>query len=278
MRVGRIHVMTAPMCGSIEALVPVLQAAGSLLFCLDFDGTLAPTAESPDLVTMTEELQDTMRALAAVPAVTIAVISGRSVADLRQRFDRKVICAGCHGLEIEAAGLRFVRADALQLAAVVDQAAWDLEAAVLNVPGVFVERKSLCATLHYRQVQPDLVGWLQSTLEWVLGPYRGLLRISRAHEAWEILPCVEWNKGSALRYLVERSRPSCPFVVCAGDDLTDEDLFAAVENGVSISVGELKPTRAAYRIGDPHEFADFLRAVCFALCGRQAAVPGIETG
>jgi len=260
--------MTTRVYGPTEALSPVLGVSGDLLFCLDLDGTLATVTERPELASMSPELTETVRSLAAVPAVTVAVVSGRSAADLRQRFGEKVICAGCHGLEIAGPGLEFVQEDALHLAAVVDQAAWDLEAAVLNLPGVFVERKGLCATLRYRQAQPYLAGWLQSTVEWVLAPYRGLLRISRGRQAYEIRPCVEWNKGSALRYLVERSHQAAPFVICAGDDWSGGDLLAAGDRGMSISVVSLEPA----------EFAEFLLAVHLTLSRRRAAGPRSEAG
>ena len=270
--------MSSPAIAVIHTIVPTIASAGSLLFCLDFDGTLAPIVESPDLAVMLPALAETVRTLAAFPTVTVAIVSGRSVADLRQRFDEDIICAGCHGLEMEGPDFRYVHQGAAHLMPVVDQVAWDLEAAFLDVPGIFVERKGLSATVHYRQAPPHLEDWLRSTIDLIVAPYSGLVRLTRAHKAWEIRPCVEWNKGAAVRYLTRRSAPQEPFVICAGDDLTDEDMFSAVVNGISVCVGPQESTRASYRVASPAEFADFLQAVCLALCSRQSIDCALKCG
>src|SRR5438876_3807479 len=56
-----------------------------LALLLDFDGTLAPIAPSPELAVLPDPVRETLRRLAGRRDVLVAVISGRSLDDIRRR-------------------------------------------------------------------------------------------------------------------------------------------------------------------------------------------------
>jgi trehalose-phosphatase len=231
----------------LEDLRRAVANAPHVLVALDFDGTLAPIAACPQDAFLPHETAGRLRDLARSDHCTVAVVSGRSVVDVRSRVGLDLIYAGNHGLEIEGDGISFVHSGAKLVRQAIDLASWDLEAAFQMVQGVLVERKGLTTTVHYRQAREELRDWIAATVLMVTGSYGSRLVPVPARKAWEIRPRVNWNKGSAIRFLL--SRFSCrPLLVCAGDDESDEDMFAVSSAAISIKVGNATPTRARYRV------------------------------
>jgi trehalose-phosphatase len=86
---------------------------------------------------------------------------------------------------------------------------------------------------------------------------------------FELRPDLDWDKGTALRWLLGELAPGRPrpLPVYIGDDLTDEDAFREVHDGVGIIVrGADHPTLARYALDDPDHVHRFLE--------RLAGVPG----
>lgn len=72
-----------------------------LALLLDYDGTLAPIAPHPDLATMPQETKNVLQRLSNHSDVFVAIISGRSVDNVKQMVGIDGITyAGNHGLEI----------------------------------------------------------------------------------------------------------------------------------------------------------------------------------
>ena len=108
---------------------------------MDFDGTLAEFNVDPDAVLLTPPRQILLQTLSQRADLSAGIVSGRRIADLRQRVPAapSLFIAGLHGLEIEGPGLHFAH-NAVSLAApAVSLLARDLRAAVKSLPGVFVE-------------------------------------------------------------------------------------------------------------------------------------------
>jgi trehalose-phosphatase len=96
-------------------------------------------------------------------------------------------------------------------------------------------------------------------------------RIAHGHEGvvvvkgkkvLELRPDLSINKGTAVQRLIDHAKSlwGCdPFPLYAGDDTTDEDAFAAIEQGVTILVGEdERQTCATHRIHGPAELVLFM--------------------
>ena len=215
---------------------------------------------------MLPELGERLGVLLRSERFTVAVISSRSVADLRSKVKLDAICAGNHGLEIEGRGVSFIHPEAELLRDAIDHASWDLEAAFYDVRGAFVERKGLGATVHYRQANPALSEWIELTCVMVTQPYQRWVKVVASRMALDIRPRVAWDKGSAVRYLLGRCSGES-LLVCAGDDATDEDMFSVSAEAISIQVGGSQATRARYSVEGPGELSGCLDVLCEG-CGQ----------
>jgi trehalose 6-phosphate phosphatase len=241
-------------------------AAGELLLLLDFDGTLSPIVEHPDKAWLPTETRALLAELQERPGVTLSVVSGRALDDLRRRIELDVIYAGNHGLEISGRGLHFREPQAEALRAPLAALCRVLETELQSIPGILVENKGLTASVHYRNValeqQPAVA---DGAARAIADDSRFELRTGRM--IVEIRPRVDWDKGSAAAWIrAQLGRPAAVF--CAGDDRTDEDLFRCVPDGVSVKVGFAGATAARFHVSDPAELNLVLRTVADAVAGR----------
>ena len=82
--------------------------ASSLVFYLDFDGTLAPIVSEPSLAQISPTASRVLEEMVVLEGVLLCVMSGRSLSDLHKRVEIPgLIYSGDHGLEIEGASFRF---------------------------------------------------------------------------------------------------------------------------------------------------------------------------
>jgi trehalose-phosphatase len=243
---------------NLEPILSRVRSAPRLLLALDFDGTLAPIAARPEIATLPNATAVLLAKISACDRVTLAIVSGRSIADLKRRVDLDCIYAGNHGLEIEGPGLSFLHPGAVARRSVLHRACADLDAALEGTAGAFVERKDLSATVHFRLVAGSLHETVRTAVQGAMRPYAACLDIVPALEALEIRPRVAWNKGTALELILESVGADCRLVICAGDDLTDEHMFRAAPDSVSIHVGNGIESAARYGAAGPAELAAFL--------------------
>ena len=261
--------MSLPLGPQIPRILDRLNQSDRVVLALDFDGTLAPIVERPELAAIPAETALLLRELAGVPKLVLAILSGRSIIDLKSRTGLDCIFAGNHGLEISGGGIRFVHDRARGLQQAVELACADLAAVHEGIPGVEIENKAFTATVHYRRAPDDLAGWIEATTRTILRPYRRWLEVRPARKAWEIRPRLNWHKGSALSLIVDHvGRES--LVICAGDDEADESMFGISPEYISIQVGGRLPTSGRYSVDSPAELAAFLKYLLPVVNLRQA--------
>jgi len=227
-----------------DAMEAVVSRAGRVLLATDFDGTLCAIADSPRSVSLSEATIEVVRSLILSPRLELAVISGRSLSDLRQLLPFDATLAGNHGLEIEGKGIRFRHPGAASLRPFLERACKTLRRAIRHWPKAWVEEKGLTATLHFRNapaLNADSV--LFATQSW-LADFSDELEFRSAIESVEIRPRVNWDKGSAMGLVFERLGPfdAC---ICLGDDQTDEAMFRSAHSRLSIRIGEKTKNSAA---------------------------------
>ncbi|MFQ5985322.1 MAG: trehalose-phosphatase [Alphaproteobacteria bacterium] len=228
---------------------------------LDYDGTLAPIAPRPELAVLSEEMRTVVRRLAAV--ATTAVISGRDREDVAGLVGIDgLVYAGSHGLDIagpDATALRHEAGEAVLPA--LESAFRRLAQAVGTMAGIRLERKRFSLAVHYRLVAEREVPALERAVDAVVDDHPKLRKIC-GKKVFELMPGTDWNKGSAVLWLMDawglEGDDVVPFYV--GDDSTDEDAFAVLrERGVGVLVAEAqRPTRARYRLRNPDEVGRFL--------------------
>lgn len=211
------------------------------LYAFDFDGTLARIVRVPENARMAPKTEALLRRLSELAPV--AIVSGRSVADLRRRIPfEPAYLVGNHGLE----GLG-TRKDSLEKAAEIC-AAWKRELAPRPwAAGVEVEDKAFSLALHYRRARARAQARRQ--LEQALESLQPAPRVIRGKFVFNLLPPGAPHKGAAILDLLRVSGMRHVFYV--GDDDTDEDVFGLAEElgqAITVRVGKKKDSHAGYFI------------------------------
>ncbi|HEV8440620.1 MAG TPA: trehalose-phosphatase [Methylomirabilota bacterium] len=236
-----------------------LAGGGRLLLLLDYDGTLTPIVETPHEASLPGTMRDDLRALAGRPNIRVAVLSGRDLADLRERVGVSgLIYAGCHGLEIEGPDVTFCHPEAEAQQETLGVIGEQLNKRAPTVPGMLVEPKRFGLAVHYRHVARDQIRRVETELARAIQQGGSRLKIFHGSQVIEIQPQVSWNKGDCviwIRDAVQRMSTAPLMVLYIGDDWTDEHAFEALAGqGITVRVGTGVPaSRAAYRFPDVAE-------------------------
>jgi trehalose 6-phosphate phosphatase len=242
--------ITRPLATSLRSIIERVSGASQILVLLDFDGTLAPFDADPSAAQIPAPTRAWLTALAANPRVTVGVISGRSLADLMTRVGLDgAVYAGNHGIEISGRGLHFVEPFAYMLEPALRAVVSQLRVRLDERPHVQVENKRYSATVHLRgAAEEERTRASEIVLSLVHTAPQFRCRVGR--DALDILPRGGWHKGTAARWIQRELDLDDALVVYAGDDISDEDAFAALPGAITIKVGET-PTTAAYLADSP---------------------------
>jgi len=246
-----------------------LKSANHVLLLCDFDGTLTPIVDRPELTVLPAETTKLLRKLAKNRRYTVGIVSGRALADLKGKVSVDgIVYAGNHGLEIEGFGSDFLDPVAEEMRPFFQMLSHALLATLRGIKGVFVENKGLTLSVHYRSVDDAEETRVKDAFAKVTDPLHvtGRIRVTEGKKVYEIRPPVDWDKGKAIAWLIARCREtrgkSGALPVYLGDDLTDEDGFKVIEknNGISVFVGEQSfPSVARYFLKSPQEVIELLK-------------------
>lgn len=243
-----------------------LAGADRILLCLDYDGTLSPIVRYAADAHLAVSTRKILRRLAGTDRITLAVISGRGLQDVRDRVGLEgVIYAGNHGLEIRGPSLNYLNPSAQRARSELRAAARRLARELAEIEGAEVEDKGLTLSVHYRRVRISEQKLVRDTVCRVLAPARSRrsIRVGEGKMVIEIRPPTSWNKGNAVNLLrreVAKSSPGTILPVYIGDDRTDEDAFHVLsEEGITVKVGAGgDETLAGYRLSGVGEVREFL--------------------
>jgi trehalose 6-phosphate phosphatase len=250
--------MLKPLMHSLREVDSRIRSADRVALFLDFDGTLAPIVPDPAAAQMSEAVRDALRGLVERDSIVTTIISGRAVEDLYVRIRvENLIYSGNHGLEIFGRGLRFVEPEADKRREQLRRLSELLAGRLRHIPGVIVEEKGLTTSIHYRQVEDDLVPGIEQAVRASVATAGALFRMSGGHEIFEIVPRTGWHKGAATRWILQKLGEGF-LPVYIGDDNSDEDAFAVLTDGVTVRVGGESATCAQYIVPGPAEVYRFL--------------------
>jgi trehalose 6-phosphate phosphatase len=240
----------------------------------DFDGTLSDIVENPDAARLVDGAADALTALTA--QCPVAILSGRDLADVRQRIGLPGIWyAGSHGFELTGPdGEHHENAEAAASIPVLAQAAAELTDQLQSIPGVVLEHKRFGVAVHYRNAARDRLGEVAAAVR--RAGQRNALRVTTGREVIELRPDINWDKGKTLRWVLEHIRQDeqgAPlFPIYLGDDITDEDAFDAVKgDGIAIVVRHTedgdRATAASYALDNPQRAREFTVRLARQLAG-----------
>jgi trehalose-phosphatase len=244
------------------------RAAGRhLLLLCDFDGTLSEFDGDPEAVWLPPARRVLLDRIGASPAATLAIVSGRRLEDVRRRtqLGAGTYYAGMHGMEIEGPGDRYQHPAVHLTETLLHDLAGPIAADLSGVDGAFLEDKGHALVVHFRAASIEDAVRTQDALIRHARPHldSGVLRTMRGSSMLEVLPNIDWNKGSAVEWIRERvvRRHGDAWPLYIGDDVTDEDGFRAV-SGTGLSVSASSRARGAdFAVEGPEEVDALLRAV-----------------
>lgn len=243
------------------AIIRRYRAAKHRLLFLDYDGTLWPTGlPEPSRQAATEHIlvRRLIRQLTKVKHTTVVIVSGRDHTLLAERF-KGLDCALAaeHGLWLKEAKQRsWLMVEQIDPAWIIP-ARIHFQQAARALPTSWFEEKPYSLVWHYRAIpriqSESEAKTLLRHLHRLAQQYR--LRIIHGRALIELLP-QNINKGRAAQHWLKRQPNS--FVIAAGDDRTDEDLFAVLpRRAISIKV-QAEPSVARYLLPNYHALRDLL--------------------
>lgn len=256
-----------PLFLNWKSVAERIAGAEAVLIGFDYDGTLTPIVEKPGWALLPERTSALLKSLASRDRYYPAVISGRSLTEIRELVELpEIIYAGNHGLELTGPSLQFLHPEAIRARPVIEKLGQEIETQLKEIDGTQVEDKGLTISIHFRRVnRKDL----DRTLKIIKDATRSSLRkrevnVTFGKKVIEIRPPVNWNKGNIITWLQgEISRKTggeqvLPIYI--GDDRTDEDAFRAIaEDGITIRIGKSgEKSRAQYYIEGVEEVREFI--------------------
>lgn len=224
---------------------------------LDIDGTLIDIAPTPSAIHVPAGLVEMLAELSRRYDGAVALVSGRSIDNILTLVAPfRPPAAGLHGLERLSAEGRLLRPPPLPGLAGVRQR---LAAFAAGHSGVVLEDKGLTLALHYRAAPH----WEEACRQAAFAAAAACpgLAVVAGKMVFELRPAGV-DKGDAVRAFMGEPPFAGRRPLFAGDDLTDEDGFQAVNGmgGISMLVGPPRATVARWRVDGVEAFRRWLAA------------------
>jgi len=248
-----------PLQGAISRLATTER----LLVALDFDGTLAPLVDRPEDARATARARAAIERLAAADDTRVAIVSGRALESLDEVANppEGTLLSGSHGVELQldAAGVTIDLRDSEtakleRLSSIVEEVAQGAE-------GSWVEHKPAGVALHTRRLtSPEGTALQHVARDRVEAELIGItVRTGKSVLEFAVR---DSDKGESLSRL--RQHVGATAAIYIGDDVTDEDAFAALDSeDVGVKVGQGKSI-ATYRVRSPEDVAEVLERLADA--------------
>lgn len=241
---------------------------------LDFDGTLVEIAPTPTTVAPAPYLPDLLDRLERRLSGALAIVTGRPVADV-DRFltPYRAAVAGVHGRDLRLPRTGERLREPVDVAT-LDEARRRLSALAARLSGALLEDKGESVALHYRNAAAEAGPAVLAEAAAVAEASAGALRVLPGKMVAELVPAGV-DKGTAIERLLARAPFAGRTPVFAGDDVTDEAGFAAVQRrgGTGVRIGSGTGTTAACYLPDVAALHAWLRRAA-AAGGDDGRTPG----
>ncbi|WP_227496964.1 trehalose-phosphatase [Planctomonas psychrotolerans] len=250
-------VATTDLPDSLLQALEDLASVPRLLVALDFDGTLAPEVDDPELARAVPEARTAVLRLLGLADTRVALVSGRALRSLEHvsGLPDEVLLVGSHGVEllldspdIEVALEPHEQEQREVLSDVLDQVADAVnEVWIEEKPAGFALHTRLATEKNSRIAHLVALQEVQAEVENV--------KVRSGKDVLEF-SVRSTTKGEAVEHLRQYTHSSAVFY--AGDDVTDEDVFVTLrpgDFGLKSGSGE---TGAEHRVADPMQVAHVL--------------------
>ncbi len=255
------------MTRSPDQIMEQLVAADRLWLFLDYDGTLADFAPTPEHAVPDPEVVTVVSRLVKCSRVRVAVISGRQLSQVRQLIPiPNVLLAGTYGVELQTLDgeiIRRVRLDAIR--PVLDELKPRWLALIDRRPGFYLEDKGYALALHARFAADDEAARVLSAARASAAELAssGEFRLLEGYHFLEVGPAIA-HKGRTVEYVLDRFAWRGALLVYLGDDDKDEEAFEVIKahQGVAMLVAaEPRATNADSRLPSPQRTRQWLNTL-----------------
>jgi len=257
-------------------LLDRLNAAEALWLFLDYDGTLADFAPTPDIILPDQALIGLVNELAAIEQNRVTIISGRRLTHIRALLPLSdLMMAGSYGMELQLPGGELVqRLSQASIRPVLDTVKASWQQLLAGRTGFFLEDKGWTLAIHAKDAAAKEADHVLPEARNVAAPAvsqsDGALQLLGGHRFLEIAPTLA-SKRLTVEYLLNRYPLAGGLPLYLGDDDKDEVAFEAVqdEGGLAIAVGErLSNSAADYLLPSPQAARQWLAQLLASQRGR----------
>jgi trehalose 6-phosphate phosphatase len=237
-----------------------MRSVGGWALFLDVDGTLLEIAETPQSVRVPGALREVLVSLSFRLGGALALVSGRTLNDLDHLFAPLRFCAaGVHGWERREATGCVIRP---QLdVCLLDCARELLRELAERHEGLMLEDKGHGLAMHFRRA-PHLSVVVYEQVRQACRLVGSTFTMQAGKCVFEIRPASH-TKGTSVRAFMQHPPFLDRLPIYIGDDLTDEDAFAIVNEigGISIKVGDDRGTLAQHRLPGVRQVLRWLQSI-----------------
>jgi len=226
------------------------------LILLDYDGTLVSYNKDPQKASPTESLKELLLKLSQLPSTEVIIISGRDIQTLERWLgDLPIRMVAEHGAYFKDSEMWVKNATSDNL--------WkdDIFSVMQDITdktsGSFIEEKDSALVWHYRKVDNWLANLrVNQLVEMLIYPCsKQNLQIMKGNKIVEV-KVAGVSKGDSVRNIINKKKYD--FILCAGDDTTDEDMFRELsDDSVTIKIGQVSE-EARFNIPNTKQFLDLL--------------------
>lgn len=248
---------------NLDKISAKIQNSSIKILMLDFDGTLAPIAETPSAAKLPTKTKNLLIKLSRKERFYLTIISGRSLPDLKNKISlENIIYSGNHGLEGEIFREKYSFPVPTKMLSALKTIKAQLDQIAGQFKGVLIEDKGSVLSFHYRLAGKQIPK-VKLAFREVVSPYiqENLISILSGNMVFGIRPKVNWNKGNFAELVIntiQRRTKITPAALFVGDDTTDEDIFQKLEKEITVKVNKDKYSKAKYRLNDTRDVYKFL--------------------
>jgi trehalose 6-phosphate phosphatase len=222
---------------------------------LDYDGTLAEFAPTPDLIEPKPQVFELLEELAASPRIRVTVLSGRRLEHIQKLLPASgIFLAGSYGIELQTPKGKVIhRVEYEEIRPLLDEIKPQWASLIHSREGFYLEDKGWTLAIHARFAK-------DYEAEQVLTQGREVLErvspgsqfeIVRGHKFLEIAPRLA-HKGEAVAYLLDRYPLQDMHLIYIGDDDRDEEAFPVIQAHGGMAIKVIQHSQTA-----PQTSADF---------------------
>jgi trehalose-phosphatase len=215
---------------------------------LDYDGTLADFAPTPEVIQTDPKVIGLLERLVNKPNIRVTVVSGRRLRDLRLLLPIEgIFLAGTYGIELlKDTGEIINRVAYSDIRPSIESIKPAWEQLVNGREGFFLEDKGWTLALHaglaHQFEAEQVISQAHRAIR--TAPLAHHVRILGGHKFLEIAPSLA-SKGDAVSYLLSRYPLPGARLLCVGDDDKDEEAFYVIHAKGGRAVKVLQPSQAS---------------------------------